>query len=74
MEEEKEMTIGSQTELPNLPEELNTEKLTMETAGGIDKLYEAYLAKKPVELPPWLVETEKRNRRFTTRIIFVSKK
>ena len=56
-ENEEKENIGennSQKELTNLPEELHTEKLTMETAGGIDNLYEAYLKGQEVELPPCL--------------------
>lgn len=32
---------------------------TMEEVGGIDQLYDLYLKKEKVQLPPWLVETKK---------------
>ena len=41
-------------------EEDEKEKLTLETAGGIDELYDAYLKKQDVELPPWLVENQEK--------------
>ncbi len=66
-ENEEKENIGennSQKELTNLPEELHTEKLTMETAGGIDNLYEAYLKGQEVELPPWLAEKSKEERKI----------
>lgn len=64
MEQENLLNENNQKELPYLPEELHTEKLTMETAGGINKLYEAYLKGQEVELPPWLVETNKEERKI----------
>lgn len=44
-------------------------RLTMETAGGIEPLYKAFLQGKTVELPPWLVENEERNKNKELDII-----
>lgn len=53
-----------QKELPYSPKELHTEKLTMETAKGVNNLYKAYLEEQKVELPPWLVEIDKEKRKI----------
>lgn len=64
VEEQKIITGGqaennSQKELPKEPIVLSPAPLTIETAGGVDNLYKAWLKGKKVELPPWLIEKGK---------------
>ncbi len=46
---------NSQKEIPESPKEQQL-PLTMETVGGIEPLYDAYLKGKIVEFPPWLIQ------------------
>lgn len=50
---------NNQEELQEEKEIEETPGLTMEEVGGIDQLYDLYLKKEKVQLPPWLVETKK---------------
>lgn len=63
MENEKENFVKSIEEnnseklLPNTPEE---QTLTINDFDSIEELYQAYENKKAVELPPWIIEKDKR--------------
>ncbi len=66
-ENEEKENIGennSQKELPNLPQQLYMGKSPKEIAGKTEKLYEEYIKGNQVELPPWLVETNKEERKI----------
>lgn len=49
-----EQESNSQKETPEVPIAASPPALTIESAGGIDPLYEAHLKGKIVEFPPWI--------------------
>lgn len=44
---------------PVIPVATQPKPLTLNDVKGIDELYDAYLQRKAVELPPWIIETDK---------------
>ena len=66
-ENEEKENIGennSQKELTNLPEELYVGKTPNEIAKITENIYEEYLKGQTENLPPWLVETNKEERKI----------
>lgn len=65
-EKEEQPVMTENATESNKQQEIQEEKaveekpgLTMEEAGGIEPLFNAYLRKEKVQFPPWLIETKK---------------